>query len=99
MRWSVGLEAQAGRVLTHEEIVALADAVAGNGGIATGIGTTHYGAQLVVTASSRAAAVAAATAEFTAAARRARLPQAPIVRAEATSEEEDANVDSGRQVL
>ena len=41
MRWSVGVEAEAGRVLTREEVVELADAVAACDGIATGIGTSR----------------------------------------------------------
>ena len=90
MRWSVGIEAEGDRVFTREEIVELADAVAENSGVATGIGTNRYGAQLVVVADSREDAVAAATGVFTAAARTAGLPAAPIIRAEAVSEEEEA---------
>ena len=90
MRWSVGIEAEGDRVFTREEIVELADAVAESSGVATGIGTSRYGAQLLVTADSREDAVAAATQLFTAAARTAGLPAAPIVRAEAISEEEEA---------
>ena len=90
MRWSVGIEAEGDRVFTREEIVELADAVAESSGVATGIGTSRYGAQLLVTADSREDAVAAATELFTAAARTAGLPAAPIVRAEAISEQEEA---------
>ncbi len=50
MRWSVGIEAEGDRILTREEVVELADAVAASNGIATGIGTSRYGAQLVVEA-------------------------------------------------
>ncbi len=89
MRWSVGIEAEGEKVLTREQIVELADAVAASDGIATGIGTPRYGAQLVVEAGSREAAIERATADFTAAAARAGLPAAPIVRAEAISEAED----------
>jgi hypothetical protein len=88
-RWSVGIEAEGGRVLSREEIVELADAVAASNGIATGIGSTRYGARLLVQAPSREEAIAKATAEFTAAAAAAGLPAAPVVRAEAVSEEED----------
>jgi hypothetical protein len=88
-RWSVGVEAEGDRVLTREEIVELADAVADYDGIATGIGTNRYGAQLVVLADSREEAIAKATSQFTQAAAQARLPDYPIVRAEAISEEED----------
>jgi hypothetical protein len=89
VRWSVGIEAAADRVLTREDVVALADAVAASGGIATGIGTSRYGAQLMVQADSREAAIERATAEFRRAAAAAGLPDAPLVRAEAVSEDED----------
>lgn len=88
-RWSVGLEAEGDRVLTHDEILELADAVAGSGGIATGIGTPRYGAQLVVAADTRDEAVTLARAEFATAARKANLPPWPITRLEATSEADD----------
>lgn len=86
MRWSVGVEAEAGRVLTREEVVELADAVAASDGIATGIGTSRYGAQLIVQAGSKDEAIEKGRQEFAAAAARAGLPAGPIVRAEATSE-------------
>ncbi|HTR91584.1 MAG TPA: hypothetical protein VMI73_07575 [Trebonia sp.] len=89
MRWSVGIEAQGDRVFGREEIVELADAVAASDGIATGIGSDRYGAQLLVEAGSRDAAIEAGTAIFKAAARTAGLPDAPVVRAEAISEEEE----------
>ena len=89
MRWSVGIEAEGDRVLTREQVVELADAVAASGGIATGIGTNRYGAQLMVAAESREEAIAAATAEFIRAVRNAGLPDGPVVRTEAISEEED----------
>jgi hypothetical protein len=90
MRWSVGIEAEGDRVLTREEVVELADAVAASGGIASGIGTSRYGAQLIVEAASREAAIEKATEEFTRAAARAGLPSAPVVRTEAIGENEDA---------
>ena len=93
MRWSVGIEAEGDRVFTREEVVELADAVAASGGIATGIGTHRYGARLLVVADSREDAVAAARALFTAAARTAGLPAAPIVRTEAISEAEEAEAE------
>jgi hypothetical protein len=95
VRWSVGLEAQGDRVLTTSEVVELADAVAGSDGIATGIGSTRYGAQLVVEAATREEAIAKATQVFLAAATTAGLPTAPIVRTEAISEadEEAGTVD------
>jgi hypothetical protein len=89
VRWSVGIEAQGDRVLSREEIVELADAVAACNGIATGIGTDRYGAQLVVDAASRDEAVGIATEVFLAAAAAAGLPPAPVVRTEAVGEDED----------
>lgn len=89
MRWSVGIEAEGDRVLSREDIVELADAVAASNGIATGIGSSRYGAKLVVDAASRDEAIEKATAEFERAAATAGLPRAPVVRAEAISEEED----------
>jgi hypothetical protein len=91
VRWSVGIEAEGDRVFTREEIVELADAVAASSGIAAGIGTNRYGAQLLVVADSRDDAIAAATEVFLTAARTAGLPAAPIVAAEAISEAEEAS--------
>jgi hypothetical protein len=89
VKWSVGIEAQGDRVLSREEIVELADAVAVSNGIATGIGTSRYGARLIVNAGSRDQAVERATEVFAAAVAAAGLPAAPVVRTEAISEEED----------
>ena len=90
MKWSVGIEAEGDHVLTREEVVELADAVAASGGIASGIGTSRYGARLIVQAGSREEAVAKATEEFTQAAAKAGLPPGPLVRTEAVSEDEEA---------
>ena len=92
MKWSVGIEAEADRVLTREQIVELADAVAASAGIATGIGTRRYGAQLVVEADSRDEAIGKAAAEFAAAVSTAGLPPAPVIRTEAISEDEDVEL-------
>ena len=89
MRWSVGIEVDGDRVLTREEVVELADAVATSGGIATGIGSARYGAQLIVEADSRDEAIEKATEEFWRAASKAALPPGAVVRTEATSEDED----------
>jgi hypothetical protein len=89
MRWSVGIEAETGKVLSREDIVELADAIAASHGIATGIGTTRYGAQLVVEAGNEQDAISTATERFLAAAATAGLPPAPVVRAEAVSEAEE----------
>lgn len=90
MRWSVAVEAEGDRPVTREEVVELADAVAGSGGIASGIGTHRYGAQLLVEADSRESAAELATVEFGRAARRAGLPDWPIASVVAVSETEDA---------
>jgi len=92
VRWSVGIEAEAGQVLTREQVVELADAVAGSGGVASGIGTSRYGARLIVQADSQDEAVAKATEEFTRAAATAGLPPGRVVRAEAVSEDQDEDV-------
>jgi hypothetical protein len=90
VRWSVGVEADGGRVLTREEVVELADAVAASNGIATGIGTSRYGAQLIVEAGSREEAIEKATAQLRQAAARGGRPGGPGVRSVAISEDEDA---------
>jgi hypothetical protein len=95
MRWSVGLQADCDRILSREEIVELADAVAVHGGIASGIGTSRYGAQLVVEAGGRDEAIGLATGHFRRAAELAGLPAGTIVRAEATSEDEDSEDPGG----
>ena len=91
MRWSVGIEAEGDRVLSREEVVELADAVAASDGIASGIGSRRYGVTLMVQAGSRDEAVGKATEEFTRAVAQAGLPAAPIVRVEAVSEHEAVN--------
>ncbi|HET9256504.1 MAG TPA: hypothetical protein VFO16_15080 [Pseudonocardiaceae bacterium] len=72
-----------------EEVVELADAVAPLCGIATGIGTNRYGAQVVVFANGREEAIEKGKEHFADAVRKAGLPVYPIVRVEAISEEED----------
>jgi hypothetical protein len=89
VRWSVGIEAEGDRVLTREQVVELADAVAASAGIATGIGTHRYGARLVVQAANRDKAIEQATEVFVQAAARAGLPAAAIVRVDAVGEDED----------
>jgi hypothetical protein len=89
MRWSVGIEAEGDRIMKLEEVVELADAVAPMDGIATGIGTNRYGAQVVVLADCRDEAIAKGKEHFADAVQKAGLPVYPIVRVEAISEEED----------
>ncbi len=76
-------------MLSRAEVVELADAVAGYDGIATGIGSNRYGAQLVVQADSRDEAIERAKQHFAQAVAQAKLPEGPIVRTEAISEDED----------
>jgi hypothetical protein len=89
VRWSVGIEAEGDKILSREEVVELADAITASHGIATGIGTSRYGAQLMVEADSREDAVSKATERFLAAAAAAGLPPAPVVRTEAISEADE----------
>lgn len=93
MKWSVSVIAEGDRVMTIEEIVALADAVAGRGGIASGIGTMSYGAQLVIEAPTRGEAVDIAIPAFAAAAAIANLPPWPITDADAIGEDDDEPYD------
>ena len=89
MKWSVSIVAEGDRAVTREEVVELADAVAPFDGIASGIGAAHYGAQLVVEAEDRDAAVERATAAFVQAAAQAGLPSWPITEIGAISEDEE----------
>jgi hypothetical protein len=89
VHWSVSAQAAGDRELRREEIVELADAVAAAGGVASGIGQTAYGAQLVVEADTRDEALERGASIFTAAAVRAGLPGWPISSISAVGEDED----------
>lgn len=89
MRWSISLRADGDRVMEREEIVDLADAVAGWEGIASGIGTMSYSAQIVIEAPGSDEAVEKAIEVFTEAASRAGLPPWPVAWAESISEESE----------
>ena len=89
MNWSVSVMAEGDSVMTVEEIVALADAVANRGGIASGIGTMTYGAQIIIEAATADEAVQMAILTFTSAAAAANLPAWPVTWADAISEEDD----------
>jgi hypothetical protein len=89
VRFSVTVVAEGDRLLTREEIVELADAVAAHQGIASGIGTSSYGAQLVIEAATEAEAVDAAVAALEEAARKAALPEWAVTRAEVIGEDDD----------
>jgi hypothetical protein len=89
VRWSVSVVADGDRLVSHEEIVELADAVAASNGIASGIGTTSYGAQLVIEAETTEQAAERAVGELRRAAARAGLPPWPVTRVETIAEDED----------
>ncbi len=89
MRWSISVRADGDRPLEREEIVELADAVAEFEGIASGIGTFSYAAQIVVEAPDADTAVDRAIDVFTRAAARAGLPPWPVAWAESVSEESE----------
>lgn len=87
MRWSVSLQAEGDREIELEEVVELADAVAIHEGVATGMGTQSYGAQVVVEADSSDEALERAMAIFARAAARVGLPAWPVVNVETTADE------------
>lgn len=89
MRWSVSIRADGDRPMEREEIVALADAVARWQGIASGIGTMSYSAQLVIDAPTSDEAVDLAIGVFTQAASDAGLPSWPAAWAESVSDEQE----------
>ena len=91
VQWSVGIEvagAEGAEVMTLDRIGDLADAVASQGGIASGIGQPCYGVKVLVEAESRESAVAKATEILRTAARTASLPEWPVSRVEAVSEDD-----------
>jgi hypothetical protein len=73
--------------------VELADAVAASSGIASGIGTTSYGAQLLVEAGTREEAADLGVAELVRAAAAAGLPAWPVTRAEVIGEDDELDGD------
>ncbi len=89
MKWSVSLQAEGDRVLELAEVVELADAVAPMGGIASGMGTMAYGAQLTIEAGSADEAVDLAVGAFESATAQAGLPMWPITHTEVIGEDEE----------
>ncbi len=75
--------------MEREEIVEFADAVAPWQGIASGIGSSSYAAQLVIEADDSDKAVDIAIGVFTDAAQKAGLPPWPAAWAESMSEEQE----------
>jgi hypothetical protein len=90
VQWSVGIEVEGDEVMSIDRIGELADAVAPAGGIASGIGRPCYGVKVLVEAGDRDEAVDKATAILREAARVAALPEWPVSRVEAVSEDEDS---------
>ena len=95
MLWKVTLIADGDREMTHEEIVELADAVAGWNGVASGIGTPSYGASLVVTADTEDEALATAKSRFGEAVAAAGLPAWPVTDSEVAGELEEEDAAEG----
>lgn len=89
MRWSISVRADGDRPMQRKEIVELADAVASLEGIASGIGTTSYAAQIVVEAPTSDEAVDRAIELFEDAAARAGLPPWPVAWAESIADESE----------
>ena len=89
MRWIVALQAKGDREIQIEEVVELADAVAAHEGVASGMGTHSYGAQVVVEAETSELAVERAMAVFTEAASQAGLPSWPVVNVETQGKEDE----------
>ena len=97
-RWSVSIRADGDRPIELDEVVALADAVAPLGGIASGVGAMAYGAQIVIEADTADEAVAAAIPAFEDAAATAGLPPWPVTAAEVVGQDDegfDQIVDAG----
>lgn len=93
MRYSVSVVAEGDREITLEDVVALADAVAPLGGIASGMGSWSYGAQIVIEAAHPDEAVERAIPAFLAAAREAGLPDWPVARVETIGEDDEDEDD------
>ncbi len=89
MRWSISVRADGDRAMEREEIVELADAVAPWEGIASGIGTYSYSAQIVIEADTSDEAVDTAIGVFGEAARKAGLPSWPVAWAESIGEDHE----------
>jgi hypothetical protein len=89
MKFSVSVYAEGSRIISLEEVVQLADAVAHLSGIASGAGSMSYGAQILVDAENSDQAVEIAIIKFTEAVVEAKLPDWPITKAETISEIDD----------
>lgn len=92
LRWSVSVRTEGDRVVELDEVVALADAVAPMGGIASGIGTRGFGAQIIVEAEGQDEALELAIPRFEAAVEAAGLPAWPVTWAEVEGEDDFGDV-------
>ena len=95
MKWSVSITAEGDRPMELEEIVELADAVAIHNGVATGIGSMSYGAQIEVEADGPNHAIELVTPIFEQAVATAGLPVWPIAKAEVEGEDEFMHGEPG----
>ncbi len=76
-----------------DEVVELADAVAANEGIASGMGSYGYGVQVVVEADDTERAVELAMAVLAGAVEKSGLPTWPVVSVETIAEDEEMFYD------
>lgn len=93
MRWSIGISAEGDEVMSQDQILELADAVAIHSGVATGVNQNRYGAQIIVDADNRTLAEQIARKLFAEAVKTAGLPVWPIVKVDALSEDEEMEPD------
>ncbi len=93
MLWSVTMQAEGDREVTLEEVVELADGIAAANGVASGMGTNHFGAQVYVDAADRADAIELATSIFTTALATAGLPVWGLSYIKAISEADDLEAE------
>lgn len=87
--WSVTIEATGDRPMTREEIVELADAVIPYEGVASGIGSTTYGVQILIQAPSRDEATELAKVVFAEIVAKAGLPDWPVSQLDLLTEAEE----------
>lgn len=87
--WSVTIQASGDRTLGREEIVELADAVIAYDGVASGIGSTTYGVQILLEAPTRDGAAERAREIFASVVAKSGLPAWPISRLEPMSQQDE----------
>ena len=92
-RWSVSIMAEGDRIIELDEVVELADAGATAGGIASGMGTASYGAQIIVEGADAEEAAQRAVEIFNHAVHTAGLPVWPITQIETIREDEEIDYE------